>query len=198
MKIVLTGFEPFGGEAVNPSWEAVKLVRVDGVELVRMQLPVVFGGAAEQVLAAIDEHAPDAVILVGQAGGRKGITVERVAINVDDARIADNVGAQPIDQPIAPDGPAAYFSTLPIKEMVKAMEESGVEASVSNSAGTYVCNNVLYQVLHHISQHKLPVRATFVHLPFLGGQQAVAHTGAPFMALDGMAQALQAAIKILE
>lgn len=197
MKLLLTGFAPFGGEVVNPSWEAVKLVRVDGVELMRMQLPVVFGGAAEQVLGAIGEHAPDAVILVGQAGGRKGIAVERVAINLDDARIADNAGAQPIDQPIVLGGPAAYFSTLPIKEMVKAMEENGAEATVSNSAGTYVCNNVLYQVLHHISVNKLPVRAVFVHVPF-SQQQALAHPGAPSMTIDAMAQALQAAIKILE
>ncbi|KUM01629.1 pyroglutamyl-peptidase I [Chromobacterium subtsugae] len=191
--VLLTGFEPFGGETVNPSWEAVR--RLDGAELggarvFARRLPCVFGAA----LAALDSHLaelrPELAIAVGQAGGRPDITVERVAINVDDARIADNAGRQPIDQPIAADGPAAYFATLPIKAIVAGLRAQGIPASVSQTAGTFVCNHVMYGLLHR----RVP-RAGFIHIPYLP-EQAAGHPGAPSMALDDCVAALRLAVEL--
>uniref|UniRef100_UPI00227FD237 pyroglutamyl-peptidase I n=2 Tax=Enterobacterales TaxID=91347 RepID=UPI00227FD237 len=145
-KVLITGFEPFGGERLNPSWEVVKQLNdmeLVGTRIVARQLPCVFGAALEALNAAIDEVQPLMVLAVGQAGGRTDITIERVAINVDDARIPDNQGQQPVDEPIVAGGPAAYFSTLPIKAMVSSMREAGIPASVSQTAGTYVCNHVM-------------------------------------------------------
>lgn len=195
VNVLITGFEAFGGESVNPSWEVVR--RFDGVclagnQVVVRQLPCVFGKALMVLNAAIDELAPTLVIAVGQAGGRCDITVERVAININDARIADNQGQQPIDQPVIVDGPAAWFSTLPIKAMVAAIRAAGIPASVSQTAGTFVCNHVMYGLLHKLSQ--LPgTRGGFIHIPYLP-QQAVAHPGAPSMAVETVYQALEVAI----
>ncbi|OHX11291.1 pyroglutamyl-peptidase I [Chromobacterium sphagni] len=191
--VLLTGFEPFGGETVNPSWEAAR--RLDGVQLggariVARQLPCVFGAA----LAALDGHLaelrPAMVIAVGQAGGRADISVERVAINIDDARIADNAGQQPIDRSIAVDGPAAYFSTLPIKAIVAGLRARGIPASVSQTAGTFVCNHVMYGLLHRRGP-----RAGFIHIPYLP-EQAAQHPGAPSMSLDDCVAALKLAVEL--
>lgn len=195
MRLLLTAFDPFGGEAVNPALEAVKMVRpvVSSVEVVKLEVPTVFGKAIEKVAEAIAELKPDVVLCIGQAGGRFDISVERVAINIDDARIADNEGNQPIDRRIADDGPPAYFSTLPIKAMVDAIRKLGLPGSVSNTAGTFVCNHLMYGVLHTIANQKRPIRGGFIHVPFIPSQ-VVARPNAPSMALADIVRALEAAI----
>ena len=151
-KILITGFQPFMGGSVNPSWEAVKEVTAPaGVELIKREIPVVFGEAIDALLAIVKEERPDAVICVGLAQGRAAVTPERVAINVNDARGADNAGNIPVDEPIRADGPAAYFTKLPLKAIVEAVNAAGVKAAVSNSAGTYVCNNIMYGLLDAIA-----------------------------------------------
>jgi len=196
-KVLITGFEPFGGERLNPSWEVVKQLNdleLVGTRIVARQLPCVFGAALEALNAAIDEVQPLMVLAVGQAGGRTDITIERVAINVDDARIPDNQGQQPVDEPIVAGGPAAYFSTLPIKAMVSSMREAGIPASVSQTAGTYVCNHVMYGLLHRLSGQR-EVKGGFIHIPYLPEQAAV-HPGAPSMAASTVLFALELAVSI--
>lgn len=196
-KVLITGFEPFGGERLNPSWEVVTQLNdmeLVGTRIVARQLPCVFGAALEALNAAIDEVQPLMVLAVGQAGGRTDITIERVAINVDDARIPDNQGQQPVDEPIVAGGPAAYFSTLPIKAMVSSMREAGIPASVSQTAGTYVCNHVMYGLLHRLSGQR-EVKGGFIHIPYLP-EQAAAHPGAPSMAASTVLFALELAISI--
>ena len=151
-EVLVTGFDPFEDEPINPSWEAVRRLpdKVEDAEIIKLQVPTVFGRVADVVRDAIVEHDPDVIVGVGQAGGRFAVSPERVAINVDDGRIPDNEGYQPIDTPIRPDGPTAYFSTLPVKAMVTAMRNAGIPAVVSNTAGTYVCNHLMYQVLYLI------------------------------------------------
>jgi len=193
----MTGFDPFGGESINPSWEVVKQLEgmhIDGCRVVTRQLPCVFGEALSVLNAAIDELDPTLVIAVGQAGGRVDVTVERVGINVDDARIADNIGQQPVDVAIVADGPAAWFSTLPIKAMVAALREAGVPASVSQTAGTFVCNHVMYGLLHKLAD-KPGAKGGFIHIPYLP-EQAAAHPGAPSMAAQTVKQALEIAIAV--
>lgn len=152
MKCLVTGFDPFGGEEINPALEAVKLLpeEINGAKIVKLEIPTVFGKSAEVVQAKIEEIQPDVVLNIGQAGGRFAISPERVAINVDDARIPDNEGNQPVDEAIQPQGQPAYFSQLPIKAMVAAMKEAGIPAVVSNTAGTFVCNHIMYQVQYMI------------------------------------------------
>lgn len=160
--VLVTGFEPFGGGTVNPSWEAVKRLRDTwaGPETLLVErLPVEFAASSARLSSLVSEHSPDLVIATGLAAGRTAITPERVAINVDDARIPDNAGAQPIDEPIALDGPAAYFTGLPVKAIVAALAAEGIPAAVSQSAGTYVCNHVMYTLLH------AGVRGGFIHVP---------------------------------
>ncbi|WP_421531881.1 pyroglutamyl-peptidase I [Lelliottia amnigena] len=195
--ILVTGFEPFGGETINPSWEVVKQLEgmiIDDCRVVTRQLPCVFGESLTVLNAAIDELNPAVVIAVGQAGGRVDITVERVGINVDDARIPDNRGQQPIDVAIVPDGPAAWFSSLPIKAMVAAMREKGIPASVSQTAGTFVCNHVMYGLLHKIGENA-EMKGGFIHIPYLP-EQAAAHAGAPSMAAQTVKDALEIAITV--
>jgi len=195
--VLITGFEPFGGETVNPSWEVVKLLDgtiIDDSRVVARQLPCVFGESLEVLNAAIDALQPSVVLAIGQAGGRVDVTVERVAINVDDARIPDNRGQQPVDVAIVPDGPAAWFSTLPIKAMVTALREAGIPASVSQTAGTFVCNHVMYGVLHKLADWP-EVKGGFIHIPYLP-EQAAAHPGAPSMAAQTVKQALEIAITV--
>ncbi|MGD6743111.1 pyroglutamyl-peptidase I [Streptomyces sp. BH106] len=172
-RILLTGFEPFGGEAVNPSWQAAELVAAtppDGLAVTAVQLPCVFGDALTALRAAVTDTRPDLVVSLGQAGGRPGVTVERVAINVDDARIPDNAGAQPIDVPVVPGGPAAYFSTLPVKACVASMREAGVPAALSNTAGTFVCNHVAYGLAHLLATELPHIRGGFIHVPWSPAQ----------------------------
>lgn len=195
--ILVTGFEPFGGETVNPSWEVVKQLEgmtIDDCRVVTRQLPCVFGESLTVLNSAIDELNPTVVIAVGQAGGRVDITVERVGINVDDARIPDNRGQQPIDVAIVPNGPAAWFSSLPIKAMVAAMREKGIPASVSQTAGTFVCNHVMYGLLHKIRE-RTNVKGGFIHIPYLP-EQAAAHAGAPSMATQTVKAALEIALTV--
>ena len=172
MKILLTGFEPFGGETVNPAQEAVKLVKdeIKGAEIVKCFVPVVFGKAIDTVYEAIKKENPDAILMIGQAGGRYEITPERVAINCDDGRIPDNEGNQPVDQPVFADGENAYFSTLPIKKMVENMKAHNIPAAISNTAGTYVCNHLMYGVLYHVDKEFPDKIAGFMHVPFLHEQ----------------------------
>lgn len=146
MKVLITGFDPFGGEKINPSFEAVKKIqdKVSGAEIIKAQIPTVFKKSIEEVERLITTHEPDVVICVGQAGGRFDITVERVAINIDDARIEDNEGNQPVDKKVFRDGENAYFSNLPIKAMVSEMKNNNIPASLSNTAGTFVCNHIMY------------------------------------------------------
>ncbi|MBB5895291.1 pyroglutamyl-peptidase I [Kutzneria kofuensis] len=164
--VLLTGFEPFGGDAANPSWEAVRLVDVPGVELAKQLLPCVFGASITALRQAVREHDPDVVIAVGLAGGRDAITPERVAINLDDARIPDNAGRSPVDEPIVDGGPAAYFTGLPVKAGVQAMQAMNVPAAVSHTAGTFVCNHVFYGLMHLIATERPHVRGGFVHVPY--------------------------------
>ena len=198
MKILMTAFDPFGGESVNPAQEAVKHVDVTGLkaEVIKIEVPTVFGKAIEVVAAAMRREQPDVVLAVGQAGGRFEITPERVAINVDDARIADNEGNQPIDQPIFADGPAAYFATVPIKAMVKAIQDIGIPAAVSNTAGTFVCNHIMYGILYLIDKELPQARGGFIHVPFIP-EQAISRRETPSMAMEDISRALRAAIEAI-
>ena len=194
MKIIVTGFDPFGGEKINPSIECVKaLPEIEGVELIRLELPTVFKESAKRLNDVIKDVKPDAVLSVGQAGGRAGITMERIAINVDDARIPDNISQQPIDEAIQLDGEAAYFSTLPIKRIVKAIREAGIPAEVSNSAGTFVCNHIMYQSLFAATKADKPFKAGFMHIPFIPEQT----TDKPSLPLEESTRALQIAIETI-
>lgn len=191
--VLLTGFEPFGGETINPSWEAAR--RLDGETIAGARvharlLPCAFGSALDTLYRELDALRPDIAIAVGQAGGRPDIAVERVAINIDDARFPDNAGRQPIDQPIVEDGPAAYFATLPIKAIVAALRERGLPATVSQSAGTFVCNHVMYGLLHRGG-----LRGGFIHLPFLP-EQAVRHPGSFSLTLNDCVEALRLAVEL--
>ncbi len=193
MKILLTAFDPFGGEKVNPALEAVKLVQVTSAAVEKLEVPTVFYKSIDRVAERIREINPDVVLAIGQAGGRFDITVERVAINTDDARIPDNEGNQPIDLPIVEGGPPAYFSTLPIKAMVEEIRKAGIPASVSNTAGTFVCNHLMYGILHTIAALERPVRGGFIHVPFVPAQ-AVGKPFVPSMSLGDITRAIEAAI----
>lgn len=196
--VLMTAFEPFGGETINPSWEAVRALegkQIGGATIVIRQLPVVFSEVLNVLNRALEEVKPDAVLSVGQAGGRSDITVERIGINVDDARIPDNAGNQPVDEPIVAGGPAAYFSRLPIKAIVAAVREAGIPASVSQTAGTFTCNRVMYGLLHWLEQQKSPARGGFIHIPYLP-EQAAQHPGAPSMSVTTIIQALEIAVKV--
>ena len=198
--ILITGFEPFGGDTINPALEAVKqlsLLSVESVRIITCEVPVVRYDSIATVIKAIEAQHVDAVITVGQAGGRMAITPERVAINVDDYRIKDNAGNQVIDDPVIKGGPAAYLSTLPIKAMVRAMRAGGVPAEVSNTAGTYICNHLFYGVSHYLAGNKSPIKHGFVHIPLLPEQ--VTDGSKPCMTLDLIVKGLSlAAIAIAD
>lgn len=191
-KILLTGFEPFGKATLNPSGEVVKAIKADNV--VTAILPVVYAKSAEVLLSLIHEHKPDVVICLGQAEGRKEITPEKVAINLDDARIADNEGVLRNDLPIVESGPDAYFSTLPVKEMAEASKAAGVPASVSLSAGAFLCNHVFYFARHQLRDSQ--VLSGFIHLPLMD-EQAPDFPGLPTMSLDQMIQGIKAMVKVV-
>ena len=195
MRILVTAFDPFGGEDVNPALEAVKLLpdTIARAEVVKLEVPTVFGKSLKVLKANIDDVRPDLVLGVGQAGGRYDITVERVAINVNDARIADNEDNQPIDTPIFEDGLNAYFATLPIKRMVEAVHDVDLPASVSNTAGTFVCNHLMYGILYFVAKAYPEARGGFVHVPFIP-EQVVEKRMQPSMALSDIARGLEAAI----
>ena len=195
MKILVTGFDPFGGEKVNPALEAVKSLpsEIHGAEIHWVEIPTVFYRSAEVLEAEIVRFQPDAVLCIGQAGGRASLTPERVAINQDDARIPDNQGNQPVDTPIRLDGQAAYFSTLPIKAMVQAIKEEGLPATVSNTAGTFVCNHLMYQALY-LADKKFPhMRAGFMHIPYMT-EQVINKPNTASMSLTDIVRGIEAAI----
>ena len=195
MKVLVTGFDPFGGEPINPAWEAVKAMKdtIAGAEIVKMQIPTVVGKSIEKIHQKMKELQPDLVISVGQAGGRFGVTPERVAINVTDARIPDNEGNQPIDESIFPHGPAPYFSNLPVKAMVQAIKDAGYPSVLSNSAGTYICNHVMYGILYYIEKEFPNVRGGFIHVPY-APSQVVNKPSTPSMALADITASLEAAV----
>ncbi|MBQ4264503.1 MAG: pyroglutamyl-peptidase I [Clostridia bacterium] len=194
MKLLLTAFDPFGGSSVNPALEAVKLVsdRVGPAQIIKLEVPTVFGQSIAVVSAAIEAERPDAVLCIGQAGGRIGLTPERVAINISDASIPDNAGNQPIDIPVFENGPAAYFSTLPVKSMVKSIRDAGLPAALSNTAGTFVCNHLMYGVLHTLAVSYPGVRGGFMHVPFAHSQ--VLDRTMPSMSCPDIARGIEAAI----
>lgn len=196
MKILVTGFDPFGGEKINPALEAVKGLAdtINGAEIKKLEIPTVFNKSAEVVKEAIEDFQPDYVLSIGQAGGRFEISPERVAINVDDARIADNEGNQPIDAPIKEDGDAAYFTQLPVKAMVTAIKNAGIPGAVSNTAGTFVCNHIMYQVQYMIHTNFPEIKGGFIHVPYIP-EQVVDKPGQPAMSLSDMTKGLTAAIE---
>lgn len=199
MKILITAFDPFGGESINPALEAVKLMKdeISGAEIVKLMVPTVFGKSIDKTVEAIEKENPDVVLNIGQAGGRFEITPERVAINVDDARIKDNEGNQPIDKAIYEDGQPAYFTSLPVKAMVKEIKSAGLPSSLSNSAGTFVCNHLMYGTLYYISKNKKDIRAGFIHVPFTPEQVANRPSPAPYMSTADIARALELAVKAI-
>lgn len=196
LKVLLTAFEPFGGEAINPSLEIALALTgsvIGGHRIVGQVLPVAFGETPHTLRQALQAERPQLVIALGQAGGRSEISLERVAINLIDARIADNAGVQPVDRPVLAGAPSAYFSTLPIKAMRNALHAEGIPAQISFSAGTFVCNQVFYLVMHELVAMRSTARAGFIHVPYLPAQAAF-HRGAPSMALDTMIAGVRFAI----
>lgn len=190
MKILLTAFDPFGGETVNPAQEALKQIQAPApdMELIKLVVPTVFGASTQAVHEAMVLHQPDVVLCIGQAGGRTAITVEQIAINLMDAAIPDNQGNQPHDEPVFADGADGYFSTLPVKDMV---------AAISYSAGTFVCNQLMYGVLYHI-HHEFPnTRGGFVHVPYIPVQTSTMNRPTPSMALEDLVRGLEAALRVL-
>ncbi|MBO4377407.1 MAG: pyroglutamyl-peptidase I [Clostridia bacterium] len=191
MKLLITGFEPFGGDAVNPSWEAVQALpeQIGQYQLHKLRLPVVFGKAAEMAVAEAERLQADAVLAIGLAGGRRAVTPEVVAINLRDAGIPDNAGLQPHDEPIAPGAPAAYFATLPVRAMKDAIRAADIPAMLSYSAGVYVCNDLMYSLLHHFAGTQ--VRCGFMHVPYLPDM------GTPSLPLEKITAAVKAAVETL-
>lgn len=188
-KLLITGFDPFGGASINPAWEAVKLLPdvIGDFEVYKLEIPTVFGLAAQKVLEKAGEIQPDVILCVGQAGGRAAVTPERIGVNIRDAKIPDNMGNQPVGQFVAEDGPAAYFATVPVVAMAEAIREAGMPGQVSNSAGAFVCNDTLYALLHHYAGTQTKVG--FIHVPWLPEQ------GSPNMPLEDTARALEAAVR---
>ena len=181
---------------MNPAWEAVKLLKdeIGGAQIIKLQIPTVVGKSIQKIHEKMQEIHPDIVISVGQAGGRFGVTPERVAINVTDARIPDNEGNQPIDVPIFEDGDTAYFSNLPVKAMVQAIKHAGYPSVLSNSAGTYICNHVMYGILYYIQKEFPGVRGGFIHVPYATAQ-VVDKPQTPSMSLTDIAASLEAAVE---
>ena len=194
MKILVTGFEPFGSHHSNPSWDAVEVLpeEIEGVQIVKRKLPVSFRRFSAPLEAAIEEERPDGLICVGLAGGEDKVSVERVGINLMEARIPDNDGFQPFDTPIRPDGDTAYFSTLPVKRMAKAVESRGIACCVSYSAGTFVCNAALYTGLYLSSRRYRFMKCCFIHVPYDETMEE-ALAGQPFMKRETLTEALTAA-----
>ncbi|BDD40723.1 pyroglutamyl-peptidase I [Streptococcus ruminantium] len=198
MKILVTGFDPFGGDTVNPALEVIKRLpkHITGAEIIVAEIPTVFYQSASVLEEQLSKHLPDAVLCLGQAGGRMELTFERVAINQDDARIPDNAGQQPIDTAIRENGAPAYFSTLPIKAMVEAVRKAGIPASVSNTAGTFVCNHLMYQSLYLTERNFPQTRAGFLHIPFIP-EQVIGKSGLASMSLEFIVKGVQVAIETI-
>lgn len=197
MRILITGFDPFGGEKVNPAYEAVKLLpdTIKGAEIKKIEIPTVFGEAGKTVEKAIVEYEPDAVICVGQAGGRADISVERVAINLAEAPIPDNAGNEPMDVKVREDGENAYFATVPVKAMVQNINAHGIPASLSYTAGTYVCNHVMYDLLYMADRKYPGIRGGFIHVPFSVQQGVGKGQRMPTMEIQTIAKGLEYALE---
>lgn len=195
MKILVTGFDPFGSEKINPALEAVKRLptQISGAKIITLEIPTVFNEVGPIIQQAIQTYQPDLVLNVGQAGGRFNITVEKVAINLADARIADNQGNQPLDEVIFDDGPTAYFTQLPVKAIVSALNENEIPAAVSYTAGTFVCNYVMYYVQHLISTRYPKIKGGFIHVPYIPAQ-VVTKPNQPAMNLEDIVKGLELAI----
>lgn len=198
MKILVTGFEPFGGEKINPSIEAVKRLpdNIGGAEIIKLEIPTVRWKTLEKIDQAVEKYNPDVIISVGQAGGRSDINVERIGINVDDFRIEDNEGNQPCDEPIDEAGPDGYFLNVPVKAMVDNIRKHQIPASVSNTAGTYVCNHVAYGTRRMIETKYPGKRSGFIHIPYLP-QQVMDKKGVPSMSLQVVVEGLAAALEAI-
>jgi len=199
-RILITGFDAFGGESINPASEALQHLERSGscigrgIEVITREIPTVFGASAQAVREAVQDIMPYAVISIGQAGGAHGIRVERVALNINDARIADNAGSRPIDSPIEPDGPIAYWASIPVREVVEAIRQEGIPATLSYSAGTFVCNHVFYSTCHFVASRGLSIKVGFIHVPYLP-EQAVERDAVPSMSQECIVAALAAAVR---
>ena len=204
MKILVTGFDPFGGEKINPALETIKRLpdTILGAQIIKLEIPTVVGKSLAKIKEAVEKENPDVVLSIGQAGGRSEITVERVGINIDDCRIPDNEGNQPIDEPVIKGGPAAYFVTVPIKAIVENVKAHNIPASISNTAGTFICNHVCYGVAHLAAARTAagkPMKSGFIHIPFLPEQVIGKPALTPSMSLEtivsGITHALEAIVK---
>ena len=197
MKALVTGFDPFGGDKINPSSLAVGRLRkrIGGIVVHTATLPTSYAKSAGVLRKAIEKTRPDIVLCVGQAGGRTELCLERVAINVQDARIRDNDGKQPIDKPVVADGPAAHFATLPIKACVAEMRKAGLPAAVSNTAGTFVCNHIFYALMDIAASHPIPMRGGFLHIPYVP-EQVARLGGAPSMAVEDIVRGIEIIIEV--
>ena len=204
MKILVTGFDPFGGEKINPALETIKRLpdTILGAQIIKLEIPTVVGKSLAKITESVEKENPDVVLSIGQAGGRSEITVERVGINIDDCRIPDNEGNQPIDEPVIKGGPAAYFVTVPIKAIVENIKAHNIPASISNTAGTFICNHVCYGVAHLAAQRTAagkPMKSGFIHIPFLPEQVIGKPALTPSMSLEtivsGITHALEAIVK---
>ncbi|SCY76460.1 pyroglutamyl-peptidase I [Alkaliphilus peptidifermentans] len=199
MKILVTGFDPFGGEKVNPAYEAVKLLpnKIAGGDIIKIEIPTVFSKSTIAVEEAINKYEPDVVLSVGQAGGRSNITVEKVAINLAEARIPDNDGEQPMDEKLQQDGETAYFATIPVKAMVKNIRKHGIPANISYTAGTYVCNSIMYNTLYMTHKKYPNIRVGFIHVPFSIEQAVGKPDGTACMSVETIAKALEFAVEAI-
>ena len=204
MKILVTGFDPFGGEKINPALETIKRLpdTILGAQIIKLEIPTVVGKSLAKIAEAVEKENPDVVLSIGQAGGRSEITVERIGINIDDCRIPDNEGNQPIDEPVIKGGPAAYFVTIPIKGIVENIKAHNIPASISNTAGTFICNHVCYGVAHLAAARTAagkPMKSGFIHIPFLPEQVIGKPALTPSMSLEtivsGITHALEAIVK---
>jgi pyroglutamyl-peptidase I len=198
MKILVTGFDPFGEDKINPAIESVKKLpdEIKGVKIIKLEIPTVYMKSLEKIDEAIKEYNPDVILSIGQAGGRPDITVERVGINVDDYRIKDNEGNQPIDTKIYDDGENAYFSNLPIKAIVENIRKNNIPASISNTAGTFVCNHVLYGVQYLLDKKYPNKKSGFIHIPFLP-EQVINRPNTPSMSISTIVKALTLALEAI-
>lgn len=196
MKALITGFEPFDKEEINPSWEAVSSLHnnIDDIEIIKLKLPTVFKKSYEKLFDSLENIKPDIVICVGQAGGRYEISLERVAVNIDDAGIKDNEGNQPIDEIIFNDGENAYFSRLPIKRIKEELNKISIPSAVSNTAGTFVCNHIMYSLLYYIKKNNLNIKGGFIHVPYIT-EQILDKPNTPYMTKDMIVKALEVIIK---
>ncbi|MBR2879040.1 MAG: pyroglutamyl-peptidase I [Oscillospiraceae bacterium] len=196
MRVLVTGFNSFGGESINPSWEAVRLLpdEIHGAKIIKKQLPTEFIAGEKELLSALESAAPSLVICTGQAAGRAAVSIERVAINLRDASIADNAEFTPVDEPVSARGEAAYFVTLPVKAMLAALKEAGIPAELSLSAGSFVCNDILYTLLR--STQGTGIAAGFVHVPLCPAQAEKKTPPLPSMSIEDMARALEIILEL--